>query len=1258
MPETAETVGGGGGGGGRTSSPGRGASPGRGKWAAVRGRVRSGSTSSASSADQATTRRPKLLTTMKRTSFRFSGRHIQRGEADIPEEGGDLHKHFKTCASLTRIREEFRNALGEDAERHLGFGLNVCARPQEETGRLLLHSIGLNAELIAHGGGGTAVAQSRVNQFIFQELLPAYPSAIIEVDDKGCIPFVEPIVQWIEARRAIRKWKLDTDRSRQKVALVAAKLRRSITVAAAKHEYIPDSDSEDGKRPSPRRELKKPASSRSMSRFGAFLAGGSAMEKQARMELKMIVDSADDAMFCIDEKGKILLTNQAAMKKFGYSRRELTGANISVICNANDAPNHHKYLERYIKTGEKRVMGKKRELLARKKDGSTFTIELGLTEVKLGGGKFIFCGFCKDMTELKSHRRSLELGEGASESFDKGGENEGVQNKQARGIPPLVEWCLTILSEFVDHHGGLRDHGGTGRNDDDESSMDNSTDLTASFSSLKGFNQESSPITMRDTMVVEKVAAIPNLLEELLLVDDPEARSRVFDMSIVHKVLFTAESLGDGEWLIRMLDKSIRVQKQKVLDANLTGADLDTAEGRAYQLQVAMAQEECRFLAEAAIFYLERVSELNIQDDLFVFHHLQMEAAVAQGGEVADMISTGDVHHFQMHRNSLFDAVGGLNGLIRRISVLEDDLVKRAAATQVVRRLLDKIMFSPFATLAALFDGINHLLLIICFRVGPAPALFHLAKNDSTFATQQYLISSATLMSSVAYFGTKSVHQNMAKYALSENLFWSDLWTFWSFLDIFPLMMVLFCSVAVDFVLYQRARADVGDSDIPFLLRTAIAITTPFLWLRIMAFVKVRNKQLATFILCTVEIMKDIKWFLLVLFAAMASFAQMWVSFTFEPSHLESSYIMEGYMKAYTMMLGDLDADALRTHPLIAVLFVVYTFGVTIVLLNILIAIVSDSYQNSFVSSKMMLGKARVMFCSELLSIKTFHHMWMAGKTGNMRARVNYLFAGVALFHLMMITGTVNEKMRQQSLCLEDGGLFHPGTVKLEAALVFTFLFGMLFAEKKIIAYVLEEFNDTGGLKHSLEGKPSSRIQSAVNWFVKHAFSALSSSFDSLFDREDTLNALGNSPGAHHENREEKALQRSIDKTRKQLKSEFKGMFNQLQLSLTEMEAQNKADMSKIEAHISKAIASSIQETQQLMVQAAQLPQSFDFAPSSQHQVAQQQIVRDDASSEGSHSSLSMDGIIGSLPASSIERPGDKFHQVVLEATKSREESN
>ena len=130
-----------------------------------------------------------------------------------------------------------------------------------------------------------------------------------------------------------------------------------------------------------------------------------------------------------------------------------------------------------------------------------------------------------------------------------------------------------------------------------------------------------------------------------------------------------------------------------------------------------------------------------------------------------------------------------------------------------------------------------------------------------------------------------------------------------------------------------------------------------------------------------------------------------------------SGYYMTGYLKAYTMMLGDLDADSLKEHPLIAILFVVYTFGVTVVLLNILIAIVSDSYANSFVSSNMMLGKARVIFVSELLSIKTFHQMWMEGKTGNTRRNINYFFFGVAAFHCFIVTGTVVEKVCAIGIC-------------------------------------------------------------------------------------------------------------------------------------------------------------------------------------------------------------------------------------------------
>ncbi|KAL7554019.1 hypothetical protein ACHAWF_017627 [Thalassiosira exigua] len=1159
--------------------------------------------------------------------FRFKSQRSLPGgaRAILPEEGTDLHNHFRTCPSLTRIREEFRSAMTEGSGGNARSGKNVCARAERGTGQLLLHSIGSNGELVTSGGGGTAAAQSRINQFVLKELLPAYPAAMIEEDDKGHIPFTEPIIRWIQARRAVRKWKIDTDMTREKVALVAAKLNKKIGVAAVTRGM-------DG--------------------------------KQARTELKMIVDSANDAMFCIDEKGKILLTNRMAQQTFGYSKKEMLGGNISMICNKKDAEHHGEYLERYLRTGEKRVMGKKRELLARRKDGSTFFIELGLTEVNMGGGHLLFCGFVKDATDVRRHRSSLECGLNGS----KDQEVKGDQAIQARGIPPLVEWCLQILSEFVDTYGFIGHQTGHEADDDfdDDSSSDGSILRSSLQSSLQGRSFRSMrnlggdiSQAMHDTIVVEKLASIPHLLEELLLIEDSEARNRVFDMSIVHKVLFNVESLDDGQ--------CIKVQKQKVLDANLTGSDIDTVEARAFQRQLQMAHDQCRVLAESAVFYLEQVSSLNIQDDLHVFHNMQMHRELTSGG-MADMISTGDVRHFENRRNELFDAVGEAKGLIRRICVLEDDLVKRAAATPVIRRLLDKIMFSPFATLSALFDGINHLLLMISFRLGPAPAVFYLAKNNDAFKPQQYLIASIgeiemtldrrtrchpspltpalcsslpVLTASVSYFGTKAIHQNLAKRNVSENLFWADAFNFWSLLDIIPLLIVFVCSVAVDIVLRARAHSDSNDGSVPFFLRAAIALTTPFLWLRIMAFIKVRNKQLATFILCSVEIMKDIKWFLLVLFAAMASFAQMWVSFTLEPNEAESQHYMEGYFKAYTMMLGDLDSEALRIHPLIAILFVLYTFGVTIVLLNILIAIVSDSYQNSFVSSKMMLGKARVMFVSDLLNQRTFHDMWMAGKAGTTRKHVrrrcsisfsrfshvsrssndlfasllflfsqtNYVFGTVAAVHIWMVTRTIIAKQCQVELCEVD--TLSPSRVRLEAIFAFTASVFMIYSMKACIVYVLNEFNDTGCAKSS-DSRKSSGVQRALNWFVNNAFSALSKSFDSLFDREDSHKEIGHSPAAR-EYRTDKAIQRSIEKTKKHLKSELKGMFEQMQLSIKELEEENKKDIAKIEDFITTAIV----DSHDLLLNAIQ----------NQDGTVREQISVEDEESESSQYSLSMDDI-------------------------------
>ena len=136
---------------------------------------------------------------------------------------------------------------------------------------------------------------------------------------------------------------------------------------------------------------------------------------------------------------------------------------------------------------------------------------------------------------------------------------------------------------------------------------------------------------------------------------------------------------------------------------------------------------------------------------------------------------------------------------------------------------------------------------------------------------------------------------------------------------------------------------------------------------------------------------------------------------------------------------------------------------------------------------------------------------------------------------------------------------------------------------------MLEEFNDTGGLRDN--STAVSQPYKAINWFITTTFSNLSSTFDSLFDRCDHNILEGantrESTGTQ-EQRSEQKIQRSIEKSRKQLKSELKGMFEQIQFSLREQDDQNKKELASLEERISLEVASAMAEAHRSLLNALQ----------------------------------------------------------------------
>lgn len=124
------------------------------------------------------------------------------------------------------------------------------------------------------------------------------------------------------------------------------------------------------------------------------------IEKERNI-IKGILDASLDPLFQINEKGIIQIVNKAATFQFGWTKSEFIGQNISMIVGKEHASKHDQYMQRYLQTGEARVMGTRRIIPARRKDGSEFMTQLSLVEVETEvGEERLFCGFILDIPDL------------------------------------------------------------------------------------------------------------------------------------------------------------------------------------------------------------------------------------------------------------------------------------------------------------------------------------------------------------------------------------------------------------------------------------------------------------------------------------------------------------------------------------------------------------------------------------------------------------------------------------------------------------------------------------------------------------------------------------------------------------------------------------------------------------------------------------------------------------------------------------------
>ncbi len=118
-------------------------------------------------------------------------------------------------------------------------------------------------------------------------------------------------------------------------------------------------------------------------------------EREARMT--SVIATAPDAIVTIDDAGIIQSFSQAAQVMFGYAAGEVVGRNISILMPSPHREMHDSYIERYLMTAERHIIGIGRKIEAQHKDGSIFPIELAVGELLVGNTR-IFTGFIRDLT--------------------------------------------------------------------------------------------------------------------------------------------------------------------------------------------------------------------------------------------------------------------------------------------------------------------------------------------------------------------------------------------------------------------------------------------------------------------------------------------------------------------------------------------------------------------------------------------------------------------------------------------------------------------------------------------------------------------------------------------------------------------------------------------------------------------------------------------------------------------------------------------
>lgn len=133
--------------------------------------------------------------------------------------------------------------------------------------------------------------------------------------------------------------------------------------------------------------------------------------EQTQGRFQLIVNSSLDAVVTIDKESRILYWDGSSQEVFGWTREEVLGKRIvDLIIPPELREAHLRGLAQFLRTGEGKLIGRRVELEAVRKNGTRIPVEISVTAVR-HDEDVTFTAFIRDISQLKRDQQIIRESE-------------------------------------------------------------------------------------------------------------------------------------------------------------------------------------------------------------------------------------------------------------------------------------------------------------------------------------------------------------------------------------------------------------------------------------------------------------------------------------------------------------------------------------------------------------------------------------------------------------------------------------------------------------------------------------------------------------------------------------------------------------------------------------------------------------------------------------------------------------------------------